>query len=231
MAEPQMFPQQIDRIRRERMNAAMKAQEDQRYDSLMNRYLRSRGYLPDYSELQNRAGNNPNIDYGAEGLGMPMSMEMWPTPMPASGDPSDVYGQYFNLKMNPYYPNQPHTASANPNIEYGAQGLGMPTEQGMFPARENPNVRYSYDDQGWKAGLPESAGVNPTPYYSGAYRSIDPSFGDWGLQGPGSDLQQGFSAGEYFDPTITNPYTRNIPKKKPGGFGAASALNQITGMR
>ena len=51
------------------------------------------------------------------------------------------------------------------------------------------------------------------------------------MQGPGSDLQQGFLAGEYFDPTITNPYTRNIPKKKPGGFGPINSLNQITGAR
>ena len=294
---------------------------------------------------------NNNRRKRQQGLGMPMSMEMWPSQMPASGDPSDIYGQFFNQKINPYYPNQPHTASANPTIDYGAQGLGMPsaqgmfppqiydqgfgvtstnpfvtyypgdvgwkselpeaqgmesipwyntspnlaglrsyrssdpsvgdwslrypgdphgysageyfdpsqrnpytrdipmrqpanptidygaqglgtpTEQGMFPARENPNVRWSYGDQGWKTGLPDAAGVDPTPFYSGSYITTDPSVGDWRMQGPGSDLQQGFLAGEYFDPTITNPYTRNIPKKKPGGFGPINSLNQITGAR
>ena len=174
---------------------------------------------------------NNNRRKRQQGLGMPMSMELWPSQMPASGDPSDIYGQFFNQKINPYYPNQPHTASANPTIDYGAQGLGTPTEQGMFPARENPNVRWSYGDQGWKTGLPDAAGVDPTPFYSGSYITTDPSVGDWRMQGPGSDLQQGFLAGEYFDPTITNPYTRNIPKKKPGGFGPINSLNQITGAR
>tara|TARA_R110000751_G_scaffold232316_1_gene333408 strand:+ start:178 stop:720 length:543 start_codon:yes stop_codon:yes gene_type:complete len=106
------------------------------------------------------------------------------------------------------YEKQRRRRLENPDAYYdkGGTGLGMPYE--MYPARQNPNVRWSYGDQGWKTGLPDAAGVDPTPFYSGSYTTTDPSFGDWRMQGPESDLQQGFSAGEYFDPTNTNPYTR-----------------------
>lgn len=188
------------------------------------------------------------VDYDAQGLGTPMSMEMWPQ----QGDPE---GQYFSTGYNPYYPNLPHTGSANPEMdpEYQAalQGL-FPNyyEQnfsGRSPLETSRQLRYNVpdprgvDDQGnllrdpgerigqWSAGGPPTSVTEAgNPYYGGGYQPIfDPYSGAAMMQNRrerrrvGSDIQ--------YQPQ--NPQVGFVPRASGPGFGAASALNQITGMR